>query len=286
MDEVVITEHYIDIKSVLEKKGVKVPGFVVRLANRLLHVRQLNSVIYRYRDLEGLDFVHAFLEGDGEDELNITVEVVNPEHIPTEGSPIIAGNHPLGGPDGLALMGAIGRYRQDIKFPVTDFLMYIPQLRPLFIPIDKVHHNTKHVSALEQAFGEHNAMLYFPAGLCSRKQKDGSIRDLEWKTTFIKKSVQYQRDIVPFYFDARNRKRFYNIANLRKRLGIKFGFEMALLPGEMFAQRDKHLRLVVGKPIPYTTFDKRHSPKEWAEMVKEYVYRLAKDPEARFDDNE
>lgn len=283
MADSVITEHYIDIKSVLAKKGVKLPGFAIRWVERLLHVKQLNSVIYRYRDLVGVDFVNAFLEGDDDDDLHIQLEVVNPEHIPSEGCPIIAGNHPLGGPDGLALMGAIGRFRRDIQFPVTDFLMYVPQLRPLFIPIDKVHHSSAHVNALEQAFAEQNAMLYFPAGLCSRKQKDGSIRDLEWKTTFIKKSVQYRRDVVPFFFDARNRNRFYNIANLRKRLGIKFGFEMALLPGEMFAQRGKTLRLIVGKPIPYSTFDKRHTPKEWAELVKEYVYELKENSDKVFE---
>lgn len=279
-----ITEHYIDLKQVLEKKGVHLPGFVLSWANKLLHVAELNQIIYRHRDKIGLDFVHAFLEGDNPPELNIHLDVVHPERIPLQGSPIIAGNHPLGGPDGLALMGAIGRYRQDIQFPVTDFLMYIPQLRPLFIPIDKVHHNSSHADALEQAFAAHNTMLYFPAGLCSRKQKDGSIHDLEWKTTFIKKSVKYQRDVVPFFFEARNRNRFYNIANLRKKLGIKFGFEMALLPAEMFAQHDKRLKLIIGKPIPYSTFDKSRTPKEWAQCVQDYIYRLAQNPDLNFED--
>jgi len=94
--------------------------------------------------------------------------------------------------------------------------------------------------------------------------------------------VKYRRDVVPFFFDAQNRPRFYRLARLRERLGIRFNFEMALLPAEMFAQCGKTLRLIVGKPIPYTAFDKRHSPKEWAQMVQDYIYRLKEDPTAEF----
>ena len=277
-----ITEKYIDIEKLLAKKNVKLPKFAVSFVKRLLHVDEINKVIYTYRDIQGLNFVHTFLEGNSEIDLNISIEVVGDENIPKEGFPIVAGNHPLGGPDGLALMGAIGHYRQDIVFPVNDFLLYIPQLKPIFIPIDKVHRNSANAQSIEQAFADENMLLYFPAGLCSRKQKGGVIRDLEWKPTFIKKAVKYHRDVIPFFFDAQNSKRFYNLARLREKVGIKFNFEMALLPDEMFRQRGKHLRLVVGKPIPYSTFDNRHTAKEWAQMVKDHIYRLKDNPEAEF----
>ena len=282
IDPETITPKHVDIQKILADKKVRLPNWMVRWVERLLHLDEVNYVIYNHRYKFGLDFVHAFLEGNEPHDLNVKVEVVNEENLPAEGYPIVAGNHPLGGPDGLALMGAIGRYRQDIKFPVNDFLLYLPGPAPLFVPIDKVHRNTKNVNALEEAFAGDNALLYFPAGLCSRKRKGGEIHDLEWKPTFIKKAVKYHRDVVPFFFDARNRERFYNLARLRERLGIKFNFEMALLPAEMFVQRGKHLRLVVGKPIPYSTFNDRHSPKEWAQMVQDYCYRLKDDPNAVF----
>lgn len=282
IDPEAITPKHIDIQKVLASKNVKLPKWLVRWVERLLHVDEINYVIYNHRYQFGLDFVHAFLEGNGPHDLNLKVEVVNPELLPTEGYPIIAGNHPLGGPDGLALMGAIGRYRQDIKFPVNDFLLFLPGPAPLFVPIDKVHRNTANVRSLEEAFASKNSLLYFPAGICSRKHKGGKIHDLEWKPTFIKKAVRHQRDIVPFFFEARNRKRFYNIARLRERLGIKFNFEMALLPAEMFAQRGKSVRLVIGKPIPFSTFDSRHSFKEWAQLLQDYCYSLSTNPHATF----
>jgi len=53
----------------------------------------------------------------------------------------------------------------------------------------------------------------------------GKIVDLEWKKNFITKSVQYQRDVVPIYFEGRNSNFFYNLAKIRKFLGIKFNVE-------------------------------------------------------------
>lgn len=271
-----IGPRYIDIKKILAAKGVRVGLLTRALLARLLHVNDLNKGIYKNRDKFGLDFVDAFFYGD----LGVTVNIVHPERIPQEGFPIVAGNHPLGGPDGLALMGAVGKYRKDILFPVNDFLMHLPGLKSLFVPIDKVNKN-KNIEALENAFAGENTLLYFPAGICSRLQ-NGKIRDLEWKPTFIKKAIRYKRDVVPVFFDARNRMRFYRLANLRKRLGMKFNFEMALLPGEMFAQRGKTFTLVVGKPIPSSRFDSSHTPKEWAALLRDYVYKLKENPDMEF----
>lgn len=275
-----IKENFIDVEEMIGSKGVKVPKWGIKLIERILHVPELNHGIYLNREYFGLDFVYKFLEGHDPQDLDITIKTIGAENIPTEGYPMVAGNHPLGGPDGLALMGAVGHVRKDIQFPVNDFLLYLPGLRELFIPIDKVN-KTRALASLEEAFAGEFVLLYFPAGACSRRQK-GEIKDLEWKPTFIKKCVRYHRDLVPVYTDARNRSSFYTIANLRKRLGIKFNFEMALLPAEMFAQRGKTFTITFGRPIPWQTFDKRHTPAEWAAMVKEHVYKLKDNPEAVF----
>ncbi len=274
-----ITAQHVNMEKILQAKGVKAPRFVVRWLERLLHVEEINSVIYQYRDTEGVEFTKSVLRY-----LDITVKVEHPERVPLEGSPIVAGNHPLGGPDGMALISVVGDSRNDIVFPVNDFLMALPQMTSVFVPIDKVHRNTGTANGIETAFESANTLLYFPAGACSRKI-DGVIKDLPWKPTFIKKAVKYRRDIVPVFFDAQNRRRFYNIARWRQRLGIKFNFEMALLPGEMFAQRGNTFRVVFGQPIPYTTFDSRHTPQEWASLMYRHVYRLKDNPDAQFEIN-
>lgn len=280
-EHIEITPNFIDLDKVIAAKSPslqkKMPRFLMRWLNKLLHVDEINYYLYTYRDKFGPDFTEAILT----EALSVKIEVVNPQNIPQGVNPLLVGNHPLGGVDGMALINEIGKVRRDILFPVNDFLLYLPGLRSNFVPINKVGRNSSNLNALEEAFATNNALLYFPAGLCSRKQK-GEIKDLEWKKTFIKKAVQYHRDITPVYVDAKNTNRFYRIANWRKKLGIKFNIEMALLPDEMFRQRGKTIRLVFGKPISYTMFDSRYTDKQWAAMVREHVYRLDKNPDLEF----
>lgn len=281
MEKEVIGEHYIDLQKILGDKGVRLPHFVLRWAERLLHIDEINETIYKNRDKFGFDFVYAFTEGKEPWNLGLDVKVNGLDNMPLEGYPMVVGNHPLGGPDGLALMGAVGRKRRDIVFPVNDFLLYLPGLRELFAAIDKVN-RTKALAGLEETFASEKVLLYYPAGACSRRIK-GVVQDLEWKATFVKKAVKYGRDIVPVYTEALNRNIFYTVANIRKRLGIKFSYEMAMLPAEMFAQRGKTFTITFGKPVPVATFDKRHTPAEWAALLREHVYKLKDNPNADFE---
>ena len=215
-EHIEITPDFIDLDKVIASKSPslqkKMPRFLMRWLKKLLHVDEINYYLYLYRDKFGPDFTEAVLAKA----LSVNIEVVNPHNIPQTANPLLVANHPLGGVDGMALINEIGKMRRDILFPVNDFLLYLPGLKENFIPINKVGRNSSNLNALEEAFKENNALLYFPAGLCSRKQK-GEIKDLEWKKTFVKKAVQYHRDITPIYVDAKNTNRFYNIANLRKK---------------------------------------------------------------------
>ena len=49
---------------------------------------------------------------------------------------------------------------------------------------------------------------------------------------------------------------------------------MLYLSDEMFKNRDKKFKVTIGKPIPWQTFDRTKSPTEWAQYVKEIVYKL------------
>jgi hypothetical protein len=75
------------------------------------------------------------------------------------------------------------------------------------------------------------------------------VSDLEWRPNFVKRAMQTDRLIVPVYVEGRLSKRFYRLANWRKRLGVKANIEMLFLPDEMFRQRGEHFRLIFGKPV-------------------------------------
>jgi 1-acyl-sn-glycerol-3-phosphate acyltransferase len=270
----------IDIKNVIRSKNPKllkiIPGFIIKYIKRVIHEDEINIALERYKDAEGLDFVDGILK-----EFGARINVINPENIPYNGRYFLASNHPLGGLDGLALMHVTGKIRKDIVFPVNDLLLYLKNLKPLFIPINKHGKNTENIKILEDTFASDILILYFPAGLCSRKQK-GKILDLEWKNTFIKKALQHKRDIIPVHIDGRNSNFFYNLANFRKRIGIKANIEMFYLVDEMFRQFEKTINITFGKPIPYSTFDNRMKSKEWAGKVKQHVYDLTINKDAEF----
>jgi putative hemolysin len=278
-----ITEKFFDVEKIFASKNPGLarvmPSFVFNILKRIIHQDELNKFLYNNRDKWGLDFARAIL-----DEFHVSVDVINPQYMPGEGRYLVVSNHPLGGIDGLALIAEIGKHRGDIVFPVNDLLMNIPNLYELFIPINKHGSNAENIRLFNDAFASDLMILYFPAGLVSRKQ-DGVIKDLEWKKTCLTKAKAYKRDIIPVHIGGRNSNFFYNLANLRKKLGIKANIEMLFLVNEMFNLKVKTLPMTFGPPIPYTLFDRRKSDKQWAQDLRKYVYSLGEQPEALFDPN-
>ena len=277
---VAVSEKFLDLDKVLSAKNPALykmlPGFLLGFLKRIIHQDTLNAVIWRNRDLYGLDFVNSSLREFG---ANFVVKGL--ENINAAGRWIIAANHPLGGLDGMALMKVVGNVKKDILFPVNDLLMNIENLKELFIPINKHGSNIGNARLIEQAYASEKGILYFPAGLCSRKLRDG-ICDLTWQKSFIVKARTHMRDIIPCHIDGKNSNRFYNIANLRNMLGIKSNVEMMLLVDEMYRQKNKNLTITFGKPIPFSVFSKSFTDLEWAQKIKNHVYALEKDPAKEF----
>ena len=264
----------IDVEKILAAKaGDKaryVSRFLVSYLKKIVHQDEVNSFLCVNHDKRGLDFVNAFMEY-----FNNTFEVVGLENLPKEGLYTFVSNHPLGAQDGLGLAYILGPYYKGrIKFLVNDLLMNIPHLAEFWVPINKTGRQARNFpQQVNAAFESDNHIVMFPAGLCSRKGKNG-IRDLEWKKTFITKSVQSKRDIVPIHFEGENSKFFYRLANVNRMLGIKFNIAMLYLSDEMFKNRDKRFKVTIGKPIPWQTFDKSKTAAEWAQYVKDVVYTL------------
>ncbi len=215
--------------------------------------------------------------------IDVKIKVNGLEHIAPEGRYIIAANHPLGGFDGIALMHVVGKIRPHIQFPVNDILINLHNIKDLFVPVNKHGSNMQNARLIDEAFASDATILFFPAGLVSRKQK-GVIKDLEWKSTFIKKARSHKRDIIPTYISGRNSNWFYNLANWRKRLGIKVNLEMLYLMDEAVKQKGKEICITFGEPIPYTSLDRKpytsldrkKKDLEWASEIKDIVYQLNK----------
>ena len=272
-----ITEKTVDIEKVLRSKmGSKarwVPRPVVSWLKRIAHEDQVNDFLWKARDLTGTPWLLACL-----DYLGVKIEVRGAENLPPKDDGRLytfVSNHPLGGIDGVALGSVLGRqYDDQFRYLVNDLLMNLPGLAPLCIPINKTGKQSRSFPAMVEAgFQSQNHILMFPAGLCSRR-RDGQIRDLDWKKTFVSKSVETQRDVVPIHFDGHNSNFFYRLSNLSDRYVKRVNIAMLFLADEMFKNAGQTFRITIGKSIPWQTFDRSKTPAQWAEVVKQQVYSL------------
>ncbi len=263
----------IDVEKVLRSKNPTlaktIPPFIVNYLKKIVHQEDLNRFLRESGHLKNAELINAGLRF-----FDITYKVKGTENIPANGRNFFVSNHPLGGLDGLVFISELSKHFPVIKFPVNDILTNIENLSGIFLPINK--HGLQDRAAarsIEESYSSNDQILYFPAGLCSRK-KGGVIKDLQWHKSFISKAVQHKRDVIPAFFSGRNSNFFYNLARLRKLIGIKANIEMLYLADEMFKQKGKEIVLVFGKPIPWQTFDKSKTTPEWAEWVKSKSYEL------------
>ncbi len=273
----VITEKTIDIEKVLRSKmGAKarwVPGFAINWLKKIAHEDDNNRFLWEARDLKGTPWLEACLKY-----LDTRLEVEGMENLPPKDDGRLytfVSNHPMGGIDGVALGSLIGRQYDDrFRYLVNDLLMNLPGLAPLCIPINKTGREGRDFPRIvEEGFRGNWHILMFPAGLCSRR-RDGQIRDLPWKKTFITKSVETHRDIIPIHFGGRNSDFFYRLSNFSDRYVKKVNIAMLFLVDEMYKNRGNTFPVKIGKPIPWQTFDKSKTPAQWAEAVKEKIYTL------------
>lgn len=267
---------FVDIEKLIASKNPKalkrLPRFVIRYLQHILHQEEINTFLEDHQDLKNAEWCQAVV-----DYFDITISVKHIERIPKEGKIVLAMNHPLGGMDAMILVTALKEHRTDLKFIVNDLLMNLDPMKEMFVGVDKIGKNKTSVrEQIKQLFQSDEAVCIFPAGLVSRKRK-GEIKDLIWKKTFVTYSREYDRTIVPIYIDGRLSQSFYGLSNIRSKIGVKTNIEMLYLANELFKQRERHFQFVVGEPIQAAALDASKEDMEVAQEIKEKVYDLRKE---------
>lgn len=267
----------LDVDAVFKAKlGAKYRWYMRPIAyslKKLICQDKLNGILERHGHLEGADFCQAALA-----DLEIDVDVKDIKNLPppTQRRVLFACNHPLGGPDGLALIKFMhDYYGGDVYVVVNDILMAVQPLRKTFVPVNKHGGQCQDgVRLLDTVLASDNPVLFFPAGLVSRR-RNGVIADLQWKKTFVNKAIATQRDIVPLYFSGRNSLTFYRLARLREKLGIRANIEMVLLPRQLFRLRGKVLSIICGKPVPWQQLRGKKEIDNTVKEIRNRVYNMA-----------
>lgn len=274
----------IDIDGVLKQRlpGLSkfIPRFVVEWLKRVVCQERLNALLEENASLEGADFARGALKS-----LGITTDIRFADRLPDPANRrvVYVSNHPLGGLDGMALIDFVQRrHGGKVFFIVNDLLSAVKPLESVFLPVNKFGKQTRGAAqALDQAFAGDDPIIMFPAGMVSRLQKvpfmgqrRRMVADLDWNKMFVNKAHHYQRDIIPLFFSGRNSMHFYRMANLRRRLGLKFNFEMIYLPGEMVKMENTSFTITCGSPISWQKLTPGKEAAGCAAAIRLHLYHL------------
>ena len=261
------------VKNRLPRHYRYIPRFLIKWLENIICQKRLNELLVELHGLYDAEFCRGLLKA-----LNITYKIKNEENLPSPENKrfILVSNHPLGALDGVVMIDYLTqRYGGNVKFVVNDLLMAVTPLSGVFVPINKHGRQSRKASTdIDEAFASTDPVIVFPAGMCSRRQPDGSICDLEWKKMFVNKAVEYGRDVVPVFFEAQNSSFFYKFAKFRSRIGMKFNIEMILLPREMVNKQDAKFEMTIGTPISYQSLKTGKQAQQQAAEIKEIVYNL------------
>ena len=266
----------IDLQKVLDERlGERsryVPSFMVRALEKLICQDEMNSLLENNFPMQGADFCRGVLR-----ELDVKLRVCGSENMPESKRCIVVSNHPLGGLDGITMIAWLSSFYGNcpVHFVVNDLLMAIDPLKKCFIPVNKHGAQSRKASTiLDSVLAGDNPVVIYPAGLVSRLNDHGEVRDLVWRKMAVTKAIESQRDVVPVHFGGENSASFYRWARLRKRLGIKFNYEMVLLPREVMRARGKEFTLTVGETVPWQKLADGTDPMLKAALLRKLVYSL------------
>lgn len=260
------------IKSSDNKFLRNLPGFVIRTIARTVREKELNEIHLRHCKKSGIEYVKALIY----DEFNIKITTHGNQDIKPKGRYVYVANHPLGAIDALAFLLEIHNIHGNVVSPSNQLFNYIPNLDTLLLGVNVFGTNTKEVAEqLNKLFESDIQVMIFPAGEVSR-EINGKIQDTEWKKTFVTKSLQYKRDIIPVFISAVNSKKFYRTAKWRKRLGIKNYIETLLLPQELLKKKNAHIDIYFGEAITYEEMKNSGlNHKKLTQKIRKKVYSLA-----------
>ena len=269
------TDYLLDINKVLGPKlSKKLPHFAVNFLKRRIHQDEINDCIMHAEHYCGAGFFDEALKYVG-----ISYRIRGEENLEPDKRYLFVCNHPLGGPEAL-IIGSVFRrlYGQGFKVPVNHILANLKPLNEFFVPV-KVYSSRQSRELGDQIaemFQSDFQVLVFPAGLCARKI-GGKVTEMPWKKMFVTQARKYERDVVPMHISGFNSKRFFFFTKLSMFLKLKFNIGMLFLVDELFNKKGEEFVITIGKPVPYTTFDKTKSDRQWAAEMQEHVKTLGAD---------
>jgi putative hemolysin len=242
------------------------------LLMKALKISTLNKIYDRNKHLSELEFLNAIL-----DEFQIKFEIPEEDlkRLPKDGAYITISNHPLGGIDGILLLKLMLEREPNFKI-IANFLLHrIEPMKPYIMPVNPFE---DHKDAKSSVIGLKETLRHlrdgkplgmFPAGEVST-YKDGKIMvDKPWEEGAMKVIRKAQVPVVPIYFHAKNSRFFYFLSQINDTL------RTAKLPSELLTQKDRVIKVRIGKPISVAEQNEHESLEEYSEFLRKKTYMLS-----------
>ncbi|MCG9791776.1 GNAT family N-acyltransferase [Flavobacterium algicola] len=255
----------------IEKYGI-LGTFIGWLLMKILRISTLNKVYNRNKHLKDI----AFLNGIVNDlQIKFEIPVEDLKRLPKDGAYITISNHPLGGIDGMLLLKLMLEKEPNFKI-IANFLLHrIEPLKKYIMPVNPFEN---HKDAKSSVVGIKETLRHlsdgkplgmFPAGEVSTYKDGELIVDKPWEEGAIKVIRKAQVPVVPIYFHAKNSGLFYFLSKISGTL------RTAKLPSEVFSQKNRIIKVRIGKPISVSEQNEHKTLDSYSEFLRRKTYMLA-----------
>ncbi|MDI1254800.1 MAG: lysophospholipid acyltransferase family protein [Flavobacterium sp.] len=242
------------------------------LLMKVLRISKLNEIYDTNKHLSNVEFLNAILE-----QLQIKFEIPEEDlkRLPKDGAYITISNHPLGGIDGILLLKLMLEREPNFKI-IANFLLHrIEPLKPYIMPVNpfETHKNAKSsvvgIKETLRHLSDGKPLGMFPAGEVSTYKDGKLVVDKAWEEGAIKVIRKAQVPVVPIYFHAKNSRLFYLLSKIDDTI------RTAKLPSELFSQKDRVIKVRIGKPISVNEQNEHTTIEEYSEFLRKKTYMLA-----------
>ena len=242
------------------------------LLMKVLKISTLNKIYDRNKHLKELPFLNAIL-----DEFQIKFEIPEEDfkRLPKDGAYITISNHPLGGIDGILLLKLMLEKEPNFKI-IANFLLHrIDPMKPYIMPVNPFEN---HKDAKSSVVGIKETLRHlrdgkplgmFPAGEVSTYKDGKLVVDKAWEEGAIKVIRKAQVPVVPIYFHAKNSRLFYLLSKINDTL------RTAKLPSELLTQKDRVIKVRIGKPISVSEQNEHQTIEEYSDFLRKKTYMLS-----------
>ena len=242
------------------------------LLMKILKISTLNKIYDRNKHLKDVEFLNAIL-----DEFQIKFEIPEEDlkRLPKDGAYITISNHPLGGIDGILLLKLMLEREPNFKI-IANFLLHrIDPMKPYIMPVNpfETHKDAKSsvigIKETLRHLSDGKPLGMFPAGEVSTYKDGKLVVDKQWEEGAIKLIKKAKVPVVPIYFHAKNSRLFYLLSQLYDTL------RTAKLPSELLTQKDRVIKVRIGKAISVNEQNEHQSIDEYSEFLRKKTYMLA-----------